>query len=107
MTAKRKRIEALEAKRRAFLASHVRRSDLSGLLFAVLDVVEGEAGPEAAARCGRRVVEGQAARVLSALEGKTAAQLEDLARRVGLPVGDFAGLTAPALARLSVQWGQP
>jgi hypothetical protein len=100
---KRARLEALEEKRRAFEASHVRRSEVRAMFFAVVEVVEDEAGADVGARVAGRVVELQAGRVLSALAGKTAAQLEDLARRAGLPVGDFAGMTAPDLARLSFQ----
>lgn len=106
MTAKKRRLESLEARARAWEAAHVPTVELSGFLFAVLDTVEGEAGPDAAAQVGRCIVEGQAVRVLSALEGKTAAQLGVIGQRAGLPVGDFAGMTAPELARLCVQWGQ-
>lgn len=57
------RLGRLEAKRRAFLAEHVRVSDLPGLLFAVLDIVGQEAGPDVGGRVARRIVEAKAARV--------------------------------------------
>lgn len=59
------RVGKLEAKRRAFEASHVPRSDLPGFLFAVLEVVSQEAGPDVGGRVARRIVEAKAARVLA------------------------------------------
>lgn len=94
------RLGRLETKRRAFQAAHVRVSDLPGFLFAVLGIVGQEAGPDAAARCAGRMLEGQAARVSDLLSGLTVAQLEDVARRVGVPVDSLRGRSAPELARL-------
>lgn len=94
------RLGRLEAKRRAFQAAHVRVSDLPGFLFAVLDVVGQEAGPDTAGRCAERMLEGQAARVHDLLSGLTVAQLEDVGRRAGLPVESLRGKSAPELARL-------
>lgn len=98
-----RRVTALERERREWEARHVRRSDIPGFLFAVLSVVGEEAGADVGARVGRGIVEYQAGRVLSALQGKTAAEREALARRVGLPLQDLAGLSAPELARLSFE----
>lgn len=57
------RLEALEAKARARAADRLPLSDLSGCLFAVLEVVGEEAGPDVGARCARRLLEEKAARV--------------------------------------------
>ena len=63
----RGRLEALEAKARARAADRLPLSDLPGFLFAVLEAVSEEAGPDVGARCGRRIVEGKARRVLEVM----------------------------------------
>ncbi|MDL2343100.1 hypothetical protein QOL99_02935 [Deinococcus sp. MIMF12] len=104
-----RRVAALEARRREWEAAHVPLSDLPGFLFAVLSAVEAEAGADAAGQIAGRIVEEKAARVHALLSGLNAAQLGDVARRVGLPLPDFAGLSAADLARLyfdPATWGQ-
>lgn len=70
MTAK-KRLEALEAQRRAFEAAHVPRSDLPGFLLAVLEAVQEEAGQAAFQRVAGRVI-GQKSERVSTLAARRA-----------------------------------
>lgn len=65
-----KRLSELEAQRRAFEAAHVRRSDLPGFLFAVLQVVQEEAGTPTFQRVACRIVQGKAARVSALARGE-------------------------------------
>lgn len=62
------RVEALEAKRRKWEAEHLPASDIPGFLFAVLNVVFDEAGPDVGARVAGRIV-GEKARRVAALAG--------------------------------------
>ncbi|ACO46242.1 hypothetical protein DEDE109153_01075 [Deinococcus deserti] len=68
---KAQRLARLEAKRRAFEASHVRISDIPGFLLAVLQIVEEGGGPDTVGRVAGRLVSEKAQRV-AALIGGTA-----------------------------------
>ena len=87
-------------KRRAFKASHIPLSDLTGFLFAVLNMVNQGAAPDAAGRCAGRIFEGKAAQVRALLSGLPAGQPEGVAERMGCSVEDLRNLCAPELAGL-------
>ena len=58
-----RRLKQLEGKRREWEAQHVPRSDVTGFIFTVLDIVQAEAGPAVASRIMGRVLVKKAERV--------------------------------------------
>ncbi|GHF32294.1 hypothetical protein GCM10017781_06150 [Deinococcus metalli] len=64
-------MKQLEAQRRAFETSHVRRSELPGVLLAVFQIVQEEAGTPAFQRIAGRMVRAKAAQVAALARGRT------------------------------------
>lgn len=63
MSGKRGRLSKLEAARREWERTHLPLSDVWGVLLEMFEIVEAEAGRDAAARIGGRMVAEKARRV--------------------------------------------